>query len=106
MRTITSFAKRTKIVATIGPATEDEKTMTALAKAGMNVMRLNFSHGDFAEHGGRIKTLQRVSQKTGKPMAILQDLAGPRHLIGDNPPYQDGDFGQIVHSRLLTDSPV
>jgi len=83
MRTIASFAKRTKIVATIGPATEDEKTMTALAKAGMNVMRLNFSHGDFAEHGGRIKTLQRVSQKTGKPMAILQDLAGPKIRIGD-----------------------
>jgi len=83
MRTITSFAKRTKIVATIGPATEDEKTMTALAKAGMNVMRLNFSHGDFAEHGGRITTLRKVSKKIGKPMAILQDLAGPKIRIGD-----------------------
>ncbi len=83
MRTITSFAKRTKIVATIGPATEDEKTMTALAKAGMNVMRLNFSHGDFDEHGARIVTLRKISKKTKKPMAILQDLAGPKIRIGD-----------------------
>lgn len=77
------FKKKTKIVATIGPATEDEKTMTELVKAGMNVMRLNFSHGDFAEHGARVKTARRVAQKLGRPIAILQDLAGPKIRIGE-----------------------
>jgi len=77
------FAKKTKIVATIGPVTENEKTMTALAKAGMDVIRLNFSHGDFAEHGKRVEVARRVSAKLGKPLAILQDLAGPKIRIGE-----------------------
>ncbi len=47
--------KKTRIVCTIGPASEDKKVLTKLVQAGMNVMRLNFSHGDFEEHGGRIK---------------------------------------------------
>lgn len=75
--------KRTKIVATIGPATEDEKTMTALARAGMDVVRLNFSHGDFAEHGKRIVNARAVARAVGRPIAILQDLAGPKIRIGE-----------------------
>jgi len=75
--------KRTKIVATIGPKTEDEKTMTALAKAGMDVIRLNFSHGDFLEHGKRIETARKISKKIGRPIGILQDLAGPKIRIGE-----------------------
>ena len=60
-----ALQKRTKIVATIGPATEDEKTMTALARAGMDVIRLNFSHGDFEEHGKRIVNARKVSKRLG-----------------------------------------
>ncbi|MEK7134454.1 MAG: pyruvate kinase [Patescibacteria group bacterium] len=78
-----ALQKRTKIVATIGPATEDEKTMTALARAGMDVIRLNFSHGDFEEHGKRIVNARKVSKKIGRPIAILQDLAGPKIRIGE-----------------------
>jgi len=78
-----TIQKRTKIVATIGPATEDEKTMTALARAGMDVIRLNFSHGDFEEHGKRIVNARKVSKKIGRPIAVLQDLAGPKIRIGE-----------------------
>lgn len=74
--------KKTKIVCTIGPATESADMLTALLKAGMNVMRLNFSHGDFKEHQGRIENLKKATAKTGIPAAVLQDLAGPKIRIG------------------------
>lgn len=74
--------KKTKIVCTIGPATESEEKLTALLKAGMNVMRLNFSHGDFAEHQGRVDNLRKAMTKTGLRAAIMQDLAGPKIRIG------------------------
>lgn len=75
--------KKTKIVCTIGPATESLEKLTALVEAGMNVMRLNFSHGDFAEHQNRVENLKQVSQKTGKTVAILQDLGGPKIRTGE-----------------------
>ncbi len=74
--------KKTKIVCTIGPATANEKSLTALLKSGMNVMRLNFSHGDFAEHQERVDNLRSAMKKTGMPAAILQDLGGPKIRIG------------------------
>lgn len=74
--------KKTKIVCTIGPATESQKTLEELLKSGMNVMRLNFSHGDFKEHGERVKNLRAAMKKTGIRAAILQDLAGPKIRIG------------------------
>jgi len=77
------LTKKTKIVATIGPKTENEKTMEGLVKAGMNVIRLNFSHGDFEEHGARIKTVRKIAKKIGVPIAVLQDLAGPKIRIGE-----------------------
>ena len=75
--------KKTKIVCTIGPATESEKVLGELVTAGMNVMRLNFSHGDFAEHQTRVDNIRKIIKKTGKPIAILQDLAGPKIRIGE-----------------------
>ena len=75
--------KNTKIVCTIGPATESEKILGELVNAGMNVMRLNFSHGDFAEHQMRVDNIRKIIKKTGKPIAILQDLAGPKIRIGE-----------------------
>lgn len=68
--------KKTKIVCTIGPKTESEEMLTKMLDAGMNVMRLNFSHGDYAEHGQRIQNLRNVMSKTGKkPLfcSILRD---------------------------------
>ena len=69
--------KKTKIVCTIGPKTESEEMLTQLLEAGMNVMRLNFSHGDYAEHGQRITNMRAVMQKTGRQAAILLDTKGP-----------------------------
>ncbi|MGF1686353.1 pyruvate kinase PykF [Photobacterium japonica] len=69
--------KKTKIVCTIGPKTESVEMLTKLANAGMNVMRLNFSHGDFAEHGQRINNVREVMANTGKQLAILLDTKGP-----------------------------
>lgn len=75
--------KKTKIVCTIGPATSSEVMLTDLVNAGMNMMRLNFSHGDFAEHQERVNNMRKVMKKTGKSVAILQDLAGPKIRIGE-----------------------
>lgn len=74
--------KKTKIVCTIGPVTESEEALVKLLKAGMNVMRLNFSHGDFKEHQGRVNNLRTAVKKTGISAAILQDLGGPKIRIG------------------------
>lgn len=78
-----SIDKKTKIVCTIGPATESEVMLTKLIGAGMNVMRLNFSHGDFAEHQFRVDNIRKIMKKTGDSIAILQDLGGPKIRIGE-----------------------
>lgn len=75
--------KRTKILATLGPATHSYETVVAMLKAGVNGFRLNFSHGDHAEHGERIKWVREASAQIGKPVAILQDLQGPKIRLGD-----------------------
>ncbi|STQ80235.1 Pyruvate kinase I [Hafnia alvei] len=72
-----NFMKKTKIVCTIGPKTESEEMLNNMLTAGMNVMRLNFSHGDYEEHGQRIKNIRAVMEKTGKKAAILLDTKGP-----------------------------
>ncbi|MCA1038838.1 pyruvate kinase [Bacillus infantis] len=69
--------RKTKIVCTIGPASESIEKLTQLIEAGMNVSRLNFSHGDFEEHGARIKNIREASKSTGKTVAILLDTKGP-----------------------------
>lgn len=74
--------RRTKIVCTIGPATDSKKQISALIGAGMNVARLNFSHGDHAGHARRIELIRELAAKASVPVAILQDLAGPKLRIG------------------------
>lgn len=69
--------KKTKIVCTIGPASETVDILVNLINAGMNVCRLNFSHGDFEEHGNRIKNIREAAKITGKRVAILLDTKGP-----------------------------
>lgn len=69
--------KKTKIVCTIGPKTESKEVLKQLLEAGMNVMRLNFSHGDYEEHGRRISNLRDVISETGMRAAILLDTKGP-----------------------------
>jgi pyruvate kinase len=77
--------RKTKIVCTIGPASETESTIRALIEAGMNVARLNFSHGTFKEHLEKMRTIRRVSSELKKPVAILQDLPGPKIRVGIAP---------------------
>ena len=74
--------RRTKIVATIGPATESPERIRELVLAGATTFRLNFSHGDHSEHAARIATIRQVSSELGQHIGILQDLQGPKIRLG------------------------
>lgn len=73
--------RKTKIVCTLGPATDDYKVLTRLVRAGMNVARLNMSHGDYEEHRRRIEMIKRVRRELDTPVAILMDTKGPEIRI-------------------------
>src|SRR4029077_10484535 len=75
-------AHKTKIVATIGPASESPEMLERLLRAGLNVARLNFSHGDFNEHAERIARIRAAERVTGRRVAILADLPGPKMRVG------------------------
>ncbi len=75
--------KRTKIIATIGPATDSYDQILALIKAGANGLRLNFSHGTYEERERQIKWIRKAAKEYGKPVAIIQDLQGPKIRLGD-----------------------
>lgn len=79
---ITQF-KRTKILATVGPATNSYEQILALIKAGANGIRLNFSHGSHEEREEQIAWIRKASEEYGKPIAIVQDLQGPKIRLGD-----------------------
>ena len=74
---------KTKLVCTIGPASDSPEMIEKMIEAGMNVARLNFSHGDFASHGEVIQRIRTASKRTGKRIAILADLPGPKMRIRD-----------------------
>ncbi len=74
--------RKAKIVATIGPASDSEEMLEALIRAGVNVARLNFSHGTHEEHATRIERIRRISKKLGRAVGILQDLQGPKIRVG------------------------
>lgn len=75
--------RRTKIVATLGPASSDPTVLRQLIEAGVDVCRLNFSHGSHDDHLRMIQAIRKVSGEVGRPVAILQDLAGPKIRIGN-----------------------
>ena len=75
-------ANKTKIVCTIGPASESPEIMERMIGAGMNVARLNFSHGDFSSHKKIIDNLRTASRAAGRRVAIMADLSGPKMRIG------------------------
>ncbi|MEI7777746.1 MAG: pyruvate kinase [bacterium] len=77
------IGKKTKIVCTIGPVTESQPELEKLLRAGMNVMRINFSHGDFKEHQAKVDNLKKAIAKTNIPAATLQDLGGPKIRTGE-----------------------
>jgi pyruvate kinase len=77
---------RTKIVCTLGPSSDDEATIRAFVEAGMAVARANFSHGTHEDHARRIEIVRRVAKESGRPVAILADLQGPKLRVGTLPP--------------------
>jgi pyruvate kinase len=76
------LTRRTKIVATIGPACRDPETLVRMVEAGMDVARLNFSHGDHAQHAETARRVREAAGRAGRAVAILQDLPGPKMRIG------------------------
>jgi len=91
--------RRTKIVCTIGPATQSEEQLEALMRAGMNVARLNFSHGTQQEHAIVIKRIRTISARLGCAIAILQDLQGPKIRTGA---LQGGQPVHLVDGARIT----
>jgi len=82
MRQHQLFARRTKIVCTIGPASSSSSLIERLIRAGMNVARLNLSHGTRRDHADVVATVRRVARRLGVPVAVLMDLPGPKYRTG------------------------
>jgi pyruvate kinase len=96
--------KRTKIVCTIGPASEEPETLKGMIAAGMDVARLNFSHGSYESHAAVIARLRRLSRELERPIAIMGDLRGPRIRIGEMKPGVELAQGQpyVLTTREIT----
>ncbi len=74
--------KKTKVICTIGPSSWDSNTLKSLAELGMDVARLNFSHGEHSEKLKQINEIREISKKINKPLAIIADLQGPKLRLG------------------------
>lgn len=92
------FTKKTKIVATIGPVTESKEAFTKVLRAGVNVARINMSHGSYEEQSAKIKNIKAASKKENIPVAILLDLCGPKIRIGD---FKDGPVELVAGNELI-----
>jgi pyruvate kinase len=89
--------RRTKIVATIGPASSDPEVLTRMIEAGMDVARLNFSHGTAEQHAETAQRVRTAAGRVGRPVAIMQDLPGPKLRIG---PLRDGTADLGIGDKL------
>ncbi|QEK11592.1 pyruvate kinase [Crassaminicella thermophila] len=102
--------RKTKIVCTIGPASENKETLMELMKSGMNVTRLNFSHGSHEEHKKRIDTIKEVREELGLPVAILLDTKGPEIRTGnfkDGEAFlSEGEFFTLTTRDILGDTTI
>ncbi len=104
-------SRRTKIVATLGPASASSERLRELAAAGMDAARLNLSHGTHEEHAERASAVRAISEEVGRPLALIADLQGPKLRIGDLPEpviLHRGDEIAVVGERTTTngDLPV
>ena len=96
--------KRTKIVATIGPASDSVEMLESLIKEGVNLFRLNFSHGDHAYHLENLKKIQAAIKRSGRYVAVLQDISGPKIRVGDlEEPFElkSGDILEFVKEDIV-----
>src|SRR6266567_3194636 len=91
--------RRAKIVCTLGPATDSAEALAALLDAGMDIARLNFSHGTHPEHARRLTVLRRLVRERGKTVAILQDLQGPKIRTG---PLENGKQVELRSHSTVT----
>src|SRR5277367_5051038 len=98
----TSCGRRAKIVCTIGPACDSEECITELMRLGMDVARLNFSHGTHSEHARRIQRLRDAARKLKRTICILQDLQGPKIRTGR---LKNGVAVELKRGSLLTITP-
>lgn len=98
------FEHRAKIVATIGPSSQDETVLSRLIQAGMDVVRLNFSHGTQPQHEAVITRVRSLSKEFGRPIAILQDLQGPKLRVGSLP--QEGVRLASEQKLILAPDPM
>ena len=77
------YSRRAKIIATLGPASQSPAAMRALLLSGMDVARFNFSHGGPLSHASHVEQLREISREEGRPVALLQDLQGPKIRTGN-----------------------
>lgn len=96
------MSRKAKIVATLGPSSKDEATIRQLMEAGVDVVRLNFSHGTHASHAETICLVRKLSRKLHHPISILQDLQGPKLRVGDLP----ADGLRLTAGQMVTLTPV
>ena len=76
------FVRHCKIIGTLGPSSSNDACLRQLISAGMNIARLNFSHGTHSDHLKNIEAVRRISKELGRPVGILQDLQGPKIRVG------------------------
>jgi pyruvate kinase len=93
--------RRTKIVATMGPASSDIETIRQLFHAGVDIFRLNFSHGSHEDHGARYHVIRQIEKETGRPVGIFADLQGPKLRLGK---FENGSVDVKVGHRITLDS--
>ncbi|HEX2826350.1 MAG TPA: pyruvate kinase [Burkholderiales bacterium] len=93
--------RRTKIVATLGPASSDAKTLSRMIEAGLDVVRMNFSHGTAAEHKKRVELVRSLARKAGRAVGVLVDLQGPKIRIGK---FSDGSINLVGGESFVLDA--
>ena len=91
------YWRRTKILATLGPASDSEKNIESLIKAGVNVFRLNMSHGSHEQHSNSVKKIRKISKKLKSHTAILMDLCGPKIRVGK---FKDGKINLKTRAKV------
>lgn len=93
--------RRTKVVATLGPASSDAKTLTRMIDAGLDVVRINFSHGAPDEHRARVNLVRTLARKTGRAVGVLVDLQGPKIRVGK---FKDGKITLEPGAKFVLDA--
>ncbi len=95
------MTRRTKIVATLGPASTDRKTLEGMIAAGMDVVRMNFSHGTADEHRKRVEMVRMLARRAGRAVGVLVDLQGPKIRIGK---FKDGKINLLAGAKFILDA--